>query len=144
MNLRLAILALTTCVVCAASSASAFPGNVTSIPSALVENTEVTSGRATQAAKIGFGQAGPIGVMNATTHMGRTESRLGFYAGTKGFVVNRIGAVYDLEGGAILKMRHGVSLTGSYRMIGYDFLATGSENAEPQLSGGFFGLQLDF
>ncbi len=29
-------------------------------------------------------------------------------------------------------------------MLGYDFLATGSENTEPQLSGGFVGLKLDF
>lgn len=143
MKLRLATLAFTALIMSLASGASAFPGNVSSIPSELVENVEVTIGGAAQMATMGFWQVGPIGVLNATTHL-NGNNRLAFYAGSKGFVVNQTGAVYDLEGGAVFKLWDGFALTGSYRLLGYDFLATGSENTEPQLSGAFVGMQLEF
>ena len=144
MNHRFAILAFTALVTCAASSASAFPGNVTSVPITLFENIQVTSEGSAQVAKLGFGQVGPVDILRATTHMSTVSGRLEFYAHSKGFVVNRTGAVYDLEGGAILRLRDGLSVTGSYRMLGYDFLATGSENTDPQLSGAFVGVNLEF
>jgi len=143
MKLRFATLACTALVLTLASSASAFPGNVSSIPSELIKNVRVTSGGIEQEAQMGFWQAGPIDVLIAKTHL--TEfGRLQFYAGSKGFVVNQTGAIYDLEGGAIYKMRDNLALTGSYRMLGYDLLATGTENVEPQLSGIFVGLQFEF
>ena len=143
MNLRLAALAFITLVMSLASSARAFPGNVTSVPSELMENMRVRAGGPEQDAKMGFWKAGPIGMLSAKTHLSG-KGRLEFYAGSKGFVVNQVGAIYDLEGGAVFKVRKGLALTGSYRMLGYDFLATGSENTEPQLSGAFLGMQLEF
>ena len=140
----LATLSIAVITVCAASSASGFPTNAELTSSGLLKNVRVTSGYGRQVERIGFGQVGPIGVLSASTQMSGGKSRFELYAGSKGFVVNRIGAVYDLEGGAVLKVRDGFSLTGSYRMLGYDFLATGSENTEPQLSGTFFGLKVDF
>ena len=147
MSLRLASLAFTLLTVCVASSVAAVPGEVPGesdfAPAELLD-IQVAAVGAERASKIGFGQTGPIGVVNAVTQMNGLDGRLELYAASKGFVVNRIGAVYDLEGGAIFRVLGGISLTGSYRMLGYDFLATGSENTEPQLSGGFVGLKLDF
>jgi hypothetical protein len=144
MNHRVSLLAFSALVACAASSASAFPSSVTSVPATLIENIQVTSVGSARVATVGFGQVGPIDVLRATTHMNGANGRLSFYANSKGFVVNRTGAVYDLEGGAILRLRDGLSVTGSYRMLGYDSLATGTENTEPQLSGAFVGVNLEF
>ncbi len=144
MNCRFAILAFTALVACAASSASAFPVNAKLVPTSFFENIQVTSEGASQAAKVGFGQVGPVDWLRATTHLSGINRRIELFANSKGFVVNRTGAVYDLEGGAILRLRDGVSVTGSYRMLGYDFLATGSENTDPQLSGAFVGVNLEF
>lgn len=143
MNVRLTALAIVTLALLVAHSANAVPMNE-SAPSGLWENVLVTSGDRKPAAKMGFGQPGPVGVMSATTDISGAHNRLELYAGSKGFTVNRTGAVYDLEGGAVFKLREGVSVTGSYRGLGYDFLATGSEITEPQFSGTFFGLKLDF
>lgn len=143
MKLRFATLAFTALIMTFASSASAFPRNVTSIPSELLANVQVTTGGIDQVARMGFWRTGPIGVLVAKTHL-TGDGRLQFYAGSKGFVVNQTGAVYDLEGGAIYKMKGNLAVTGSYRMLGYDLLATGTENTNPQLSGIFVGLQFEF
>ena len=144
MKHRVSTLTFAVVLICAASSASAFPGGVTSIPISLVENIHVTYGEEEAAAVFGFGLVGPVDVRRARTHMSEKSRRFEFFAASKGFVVNRTGAVYDLEGGAIVRVRNGISVTGSYRMLGYDFLATGSENTDPQLSGGFVGVALEF
>ena len=143
MKLRFATLAFTALVLTLASTASAFPGDLRSIPAELIDNVQVTTSGTEQAAKMGFWQAGPIGVLSAKTRM-TGNGRLAFYAGSKGFVVNRNGAIYDFEGGAVVKVHGGISVTGSYRLLGYDFLATGSEITEPQLSGPFLGVNLEF
>ena len=97
MNRSLAALAITALVVCLASSASAFPGGLGLIPSELVESVEVTTGGTEQKAKMGFWKTGPIGVLRVKTQVSES-GRLELYAGSRGFVVNKTGAVYDLEG----------------------------------------------
>ena len=144
MKYCLATLVFAAVAICADSPVAAFPADVKSVPASPVDNVDVTLGAEGRHTEIAFGQVGPVDVRRATTRMRGTGRRLEFFARSRGFVVNRTGAVYDLEGGARVQVATGVSLTGSYRALGYDFLATGSENTDPQLSGGFLGLALEF
>ena len=91
-----------------------------------------------------FGQPGLVDVMRAAASAGGVNSWLKFFCGSKGFIVNRGGSVFDLEGGAVVRVRDRISLTGSYRLIGYDFRATGSDKIAPQMAGPFLGLILQF
>ena len=88
-----------------------------------------------------FGQPGHLKVVRAEAH---PISRIELFAGSRGFVVGRTGAIYDLEGGATLHVLAQLSVTGSYRMIGYDLAATGTSNLSPQISGPFVALNLEF
>jgi hypothetical protein len=143
MKLRIATLALIALTLTLATSASASSGKVRSITSQLIENVQINTGAIDPTAKMGFWQNGPVGVASATTRL-NGDDRLELFASSKGFVVNQLGAVYDFEGGATLNLRDDLALTGSYRMIGCDLLATGSGDLAPQLSGVFVGMQFEF
>ena len=130
------ILALISVLILAATPAKAFQEKSDD----LVHPLEVTAGNPKTAASSDFGRPGPIDVI----HAARTNGRLEVFCGSKGFVVGRGGTVFDLEGGATLRLRNRLSVTGSYRMIGYDFRATGSETIVPQMAGPFLAVNLEF
>lgn len=88
-----------------------------------------------------FGGSGHVDSQRAEAH---PSSRIELFAGSRGFVLGRAGAVYDLEGGATLLLHQHLSVTGSYRMIGYDLAATGTSNLSPQISGPFVAVRLEF
>ena len=88
-----------------------------------------------------FGQTGHVSVLRAEAH---PSSRIELFAGSRGFVVGRTGAVYDLEGGASVHLVDRLSVTGSYRMIGYDLNATGTGDFSPQSSGPFVAVNVEF
>lgn len=73
--------------------------------------------------------------------------QLGLWATGHGFSLTRRASLYDLEGGASLRVHDGVRLTASYRMVGID-LGFDSDlmgaDGEPGISAPFLGLAFDF
>lgn len=74
-------------------------------------------------------------------------ARLGVWAQGHGFTITRRAALYDLEGGASLRLQEGVRVTASYRMLGID-LGFDSDvegaDGEPGIAAPFLGLAFDF
>lgn len=75
----------------------------------------------------------------------RTEahpfSRLGLFAGSRGFRMGREDPTYDVEGGASFRFFENFFLTGSYRILDYEFDA---KTIEIQNAGPLFGVMLLF
>ncbi len=69
--------------------------------------------------------------------------RMGLFAEGRGFTILRQGTVFDVEGGASLRLLESLDLVGSYRLLGYDY-AIGRTTFDPQMSAAFFGLKLGF
>ena len=72
---------------------------------------------------------------------------LGVWAQGQGFALSRRQALYDLSGGASLRIRDGVHLTASYRMLGLDLgFDSDVEGADggPGIAAPFIGLAFDF
>lgn len=70
-------------------------------------------------------------------------SRFALFAEGRSFSLVRQGILFDLEGGASVRLRARLALVGSYRMLGYDY-AIGARSLDSQLAGAFFGLKLGF
>lgn len=72
---------------------------------------------------------------------------VGVWAQSHGFAMTRRAALYDLEGGASLRVHEGIHLTASYRMLGID-LGFDSDvegaDGEPGIAAPFLGLAFDF
>jgi len=72
---------------------------------------------------------------------------VGVWAQGEGFALTRRQAIYDLEGGAALRIREGIHLTASYRMLGldlgYDADVEGADG-EPGIAAPFIGMAFDF
>ncbi|MGH0029121.1 MAG: hypothetical protein ACQGVC_04990 [Myxococcota bacterium] len=72
---------------------------------------------------------------------------LGLWAQGHGFSLSRRAAMYDVEGGAALRLDEGIHLTASYRMLGLD-LGFDSDvegaDGEPGIAAPFVGLAFDF
>jgi hypothetical protein len=72
---------------------------------------------------------------------------LAVFALSHGFALSRRMALYDLEGGASLRLDEGVRLTASYRMLGLDLgFDSDVEGADVELglAAPFLGLVFDF
>jgi hypothetical protein len=72
--------------------------------------------------------------------------RWGVWAQSHGFSLTRRSAVYDIEGGAALRLDEGVHLIASYRMLGVD-LGFDSDvegaDGEPGIAAPFIGMSFD-
>jgi hypothetical protein len=74
-------------------------------------------------------------------------ARLGFWAQGEGYSLSRRTSLYDIEGGAVLRLDGGVRVTASYRLLGADFgFDSDIERAdvEPGIAAPFLGVAFDF
>lgn len=72
---------------------------------------------------------------------------LGLFAQGTGFTLTRRSSLYDLEGGASLRLDEGIHLTASYRMLGVDLgfdADVEGADMEPGIQAPFLGLAFDF
>ncbi|MCH2172624.1 hypothetical protein MK489_17755 [Myxococcota bacterium] len=86
-----------------------------------------------------------IDVLDNAVHIAPAAAeRLVLFAMRRGFSVGRAGSVFDIETGARVRLLGGVTLTGSYRLLGYDGQATGRQGLDPQARGPFVALGVNF
>ncbi len=111
------------------------------VPTARVEVTRDATGSI--ASKL-FGRAGPIEAIRAAARTGAVNGRLKLFCGSRGFALSREGSIFDLEGGAIVRLLDRLSVTGSYRLFGYDLHGSGGDQFGLQPGGPFLALRLRF
>lgn len=70
--------------------------------------------------------------------------RFVLFAMRRGFSIGRAGSIFDIETGARFKLLGHLTLTGSYRLLGYDGQTTGRHSLDPQAKGPFVALGVDF
>jgi hypothetical protein len=84
---------------------------------------------------------GPVQFLGARGEAHAFE-RLGVFAAGKGFRLGDLDAAYDVEGGASILLRHGVELTGAYRLLGLGLM--GARVPDLDDSTPVLGLHLSF
>lgn len=85
----------------------------------------------------------PIHAVHATAF---PLAKIGLWVQARDFFLTRGAALYDVEGGAALRLERGIHLTASYRLLGLDRgNASDLESATAQSgTAGFLGLSFDF
>ena len=74
-------------------------------------------------------------------------ARLGLFAQSQGFSLSRRVVLYDVQGGAVLRLVDGVGLAASYRVLGLDLgfdSDVQSADVEPGIAAPFLALIFDF
>lgn len=74
-------------------------------------------------------------------------ARLGFFAQSEGFALNRRISLYDVQGGALIRIDHGVAFTASYRLLSVDLGFDSDVQAvdvDPGIAAPFVGMLFDF
>ncbi len=72
-------------------------------------------------------------------------SRLGLFAEGRGLTIGGHGTLFDVAGGATVKLDERLRLNGGYRVIGYDYQLTGLNAIDADPNGGpFFAVAVSF
>ena len=74
-------------------------------------------------------------------------ARLGFFAQSEGFALNRRTSLYDVQGGALVRIDRNVAFTASYRLLSIDLGFDSDVQAvdvEPGIAAPFIGMLFDF